>query len=243
MTRTTFDQRAELMPRSFWRQIVTYAGILGMAITILSNLQGLVALADWARYVVVHWSELMRFIWGTLFDWIRLPVPRGLYGPLTFLIFAVATATRLRVREAFEIKPLDFEPYRLETGRFNVRGQDCLQADIAYKQLPPRRKATRIITQFALFLVVCLAFSWNAFGADALGPVNATLVVVGSALLAIVITMTIRNAFLPDTVFWWSASITDALLKTIGVVVVLVALNELSKLGLEKLLVAPKIAG
>jgi hypothetical protein len=240
MTRTTFDQQAELVPRSFWRQILTYAGILGMAITILSNLQGLVALADWARYVVVHWSELMRFIWGTLFDWIGLSVPRALYGPLTFLAFAVATATRLRVREAFEIKPLDFDPYRLDTGRFNVRGEACLQADIVYKQLPPRRKATRIITQFVLFLVVCLAFSWNAFGA--LGPGNATLVVVGSALLAIVITMTIRNAFLPDTVFWWSASITDALLKTIGVVVVLLALNELSKLGLEKLLVAPKIA-
>src|SRR5947209_17941853 len=48
-------------------QILTWSGIVGGAITIFGNLREFLNLADWARWLVTHWSELTHAIWATIF--------------------------------------------------------------------------------------------------------------------------------------------------------------------------------
>jgi hypothetical protein len=257
MAQIGLEERSRSVSKRATNQILPWLGILGAAITLFSNLQGAVTLADWARFVVTNWTEWMRLAWGTLFGWFGISIPQTMYGPLTFLVFTVATATRLRVREAissgqswwqmqrgvsgqFDIDGIT-DPKLIVAPRFDARSMECQRADEIYKRLPPVQKQMRISLQFLLFLAVCLAFSWNLFDPQGIGVTQAALLAMGSAIAAIILTMFIRNAFLPGTVFWWSASITDALAKTIGVALLLLALNEISKLGLDQYLVAPKV--
>src|SRR5262247_3799984 len=53
-----------LATRAVRLQFLTWAGIIGGAITIFSSLRGLVSLADWARWIVSHWHEWTQAFWA-----------------------------------------------------------------------------------------------------------------------------------------------------------------------------------
>ena len=72
---------------TFKYQILTWIGIVGSAITLFANLDGVLNLADWARELVAHWHEWTQMIWGWVFSLIGLRVPRELVSIISFIVF------------------------------------------------------------------------------------------------------------------------------------------------------------
>jgi hypothetical protein len=72
---------------TFKYQILTWIGIVGSAITLFANLDGVLNLADWARELVAHWHEWTQMIWGWVFSLIGLRVPRELVSIISFIAF------------------------------------------------------------------------------------------------------------------------------------------------------------
>jgi hypothetical protein len=85
-----------ITPSPFWQitgvfkyQVLTWIGIVGSAITLFANLTGVLNLADWARVPVEHWHDWSQMLWGWMFGWIGIKVPRALVPPLSFIVFTV----------------------------------------------------------------------------------------------------------------------------------------------------------
>jgi hypothetical protein len=72
---------------TFKYQFLTWIGIVGSAITLFANLDGVLNLADWARELVAHWHEWTQMIWGWVFSLIGLRVPRELVSIISFIVF------------------------------------------------------------------------------------------------------------------------------------------------------------
>lgn len=72
---------------TFKYQLLTWVGIVGSAITLFANLNGVLKFADWARELVAHWHEWNQMIWGWAFSWIALRVPRELVPIISFIAF------------------------------------------------------------------------------------------------------------------------------------------------------------
>ena len=88
---------------STWRQrlsepILSWIGIIGGAITLFSNLEGVLKLADWARFIVVHWHEWTNAFWSWVFGWIGIEIPALVASYLTTLSFFVVLAMSIRIR-------------------------------------------------------------------------------------------------------------------------------------------------
>jgi hypothetical protein len=78
-----------LATRAVRLQFLTWAGIIGGAITIFSSLRGLVNLADWARWIVSHWHEWTQAFWAIVPSWIGLHVHPAFAPSLSFTTFLV----------------------------------------------------------------------------------------------------------------------------------------------------------
>jgi TIR domain len=78
-------------------QVLTWVGIVGGAITLFVNLDGLLTLAGWFHWLVSHWHEWMVGFWKWVFSWIGIKLPRD-YVPLaSFIVFSlmIGAGTRL----------------------------------------------------------------------------------------------------------------------------------------------------
>src|SRR5262249_20007836 len=73
----------------FKYEVLTWVGIVGSAITLFANLQGVLDLADWARELVDHWHEWNQIVWGWVFSLIRVKVPQEFVPVISFTAFAV----------------------------------------------------------------------------------------------------------------------------------------------------------
>jgi TIR domain len=71
-------------------QILTWICIVGSAITLFANLNGVLDLADWARELVTHWHYWSQTFWRWSLSWIRIRVPPELVPMLTFMAFTLA---------------------------------------------------------------------------------------------------------------------------------------------------------
>ncbi len=69
--------------------LLVWIGAVGGALTIFSNLQSLLVLADWARAIVVHWREWAHFLWAWVGGLVGISVPQRIVPALTFLLFLV----------------------------------------------------------------------------------------------------------------------------------------------------------
>ena len=78
-----------LATRAVRLQFLTWAGIIGGAITIFSSLRGLVNLADWARWVVSHWHDWTQAFWATALSSIGWHVHPAFVPALSFTVFLV----------------------------------------------------------------------------------------------------------------------------------------------------------
>ena len=63
---------------------MTWIGIVGGAITVFANLQGVLNLADWAHWLATHWHEYTFVFWHWAFGWIGIKAGAGLMMPPLF---------------------------------------------------------------------------------------------------------------------------------------------------------------
>jgi hypothetical protein len=74
----------------FKYQVLTWIGIIGSAITLFANLQGVLNLADWAQALVAHWHEWSHMIWTWVFSWVHIKLMKGQAAMLSFATFSLA---------------------------------------------------------------------------------------------------------------------------------------------------------
>jgi hypothetical protein len=55
-----------LIPEQARYQLLSWFGILGGAISILSHMEGVITLGKMAGYIIASWSSLLIFVWGKL---------------------------------------------------------------------------------------------------------------------------------------------------------------------------------
>lgn len=107
--------KPEVQPSALWMatrtlrlQLLTWAGIVGGAITLFTNLRGLVVLADWARWIVTHWQEWTHNFWNVAFGWIGIHLPPSVTPIVSLTVFValLVIGTVLRSRHRVRISDL-----------------------------------------------------------------------------------------------------------------------------------------
>ena len=78
---------AALLAKGFRYELLTWFGIVGGALTLFGNLSGVLKLADWARVLVDHWKEWTHAFWVWAFGWLGIHVPPYWSPVLSFLLF------------------------------------------------------------------------------------------------------------------------------------------------------------
>jgi hypothetical protein len=66
---------------------LTWVGIVGGALTLFTNLGAVLKLADWARVLVEHWREWTHEFWLWAFGWLGIHVPLQWTPVLSLLLF------------------------------------------------------------------------------------------------------------------------------------------------------------
>jgi TIR domain len=72
---------------TFKYQILTWAGIVGSAMTVFANLNDVLHLADWAKILVAHWHEWTQVFWGWVFSLFQVKIPGEFVPILSFSAF------------------------------------------------------------------------------------------------------------------------------------------------------------
>jgi hypothetical protein len=85
--------------RMFESQVLTWVGIVGTAITVFANLQGVLDLADWARELVKHWHEWNQIIWGWVFTLVGIKLPREVAPLYSFSLFTSMLVVGINLAE------------------------------------------------------------------------------------------------------------------------------------------------
>jgi hypothetical protein len=104
---------------TFKYQILTWIGIVGSAITLFANLNGVLDLADWARELVAHWHEWNQIIWRWIFGWMGVKVPKELVPLISFTLFAtmVVIGANLSLRaETNSVNSQNVTPVKTRVG-------------------------------------------------------------------------------------------------------------------------------
>lgn len=78
--------------KSLRARFLTWCGIAGGALTLFTNLGSVLALADWARAIILHWRVWTHAVWFWLLAWIGMSVPREITPALTFVAFTIMLA-------------------------------------------------------------------------------------------------------------------------------------------------------
>jgi hypothetical protein len=82
-----------------------FLGVMGGALSVFVNFEGLIKVARFSQWIVNHWREITRAAWVWAFSWLHIKVPEALVGPLTFLVFmASLTFAGLFDRRRFALR-------------------------------------------------------------------------------------------------------------------------------------------
>jgi TIR domain-containing protein len=76
-----------LLTKGFKYELLTWVGIVGGALTLFTNLGAVLKLADWARLLVQHWKEWTHAFWVWAFDWLGIHLEPEWTPILSFLLF------------------------------------------------------------------------------------------------------------------------------------------------------------
>jgi hypothetical protein len=76
-----------LLTKGFKYELLTWAGIVGGALTLFTNLGAVLKLADWARVFVQHWKEWTHAFWVWAFGWLGIHITPYWAPILSFLLF------------------------------------------------------------------------------------------------------------------------------------------------------------
>jgi hypothetical protein len=73
--------------KGFKWELLSWVGIVGGALTLFTNLREVLKLADWARLVVQHWREWTHGFWVWMFGWLGIHLTPEWTQVLSFLLF------------------------------------------------------------------------------------------------------------------------------------------------------------
>ena len=63
---------AALLTKEFKYEVLMWCGIVGGALTLFSNLSGVLKRADWARFLAENWKGWTHVLWVWLFGWLGI---------------------------------------------------------------------------------------------------------------------------------------------------------------------------
>jgi len=95
---------------TFKYQILTWIGIVGSAITLFANLSGVLDLADWARELVAHWHEWNQIVWGWVFGWFKITVPKEFVTTISFIVFTATLVAGTNLYVWTATRPFNLQP-------------------------------------------------------------------------------------------------------------------------------------
>lgn len=75
-----------LLTKGFRYELLTWVGIVGGALTLFTNLGAVLKLADWARVLVEHWKEWTHAFWVWAFSWLGIHLS-PYWGPILSFAF------------------------------------------------------------------------------------------------------------------------------------------------------------
>ena len=78
---------AALLAKGFKYELLTWVGIVGGALTLFTNLSGVLKLADWAHVLVDHWKQWTHASWVWAFGWLGIHLPPEWTPVLSILLF------------------------------------------------------------------------------------------------------------------------------------------------------------
>ena len=76
-----------LLTKGFKYEVLTWVGIVGGALTLFTNLGSVLKLADWARVLVEHWKEWTHAFWVWALGWLGIHLAPDWAPVLSFLSF------------------------------------------------------------------------------------------------------------------------------------------------------------
>jgi hypothetical protein len=81
--------------------VISWLGIVGGAITLFGNLQAVVDLADWARWIVLHYRLWIFVFWDWIFYYLQININRELIPYLTLAVsqILISIGAKLGSRE------------------------------------------------------------------------------------------------------------------------------------------------
>jgi len=90
-----------LLAKGFKYEVLTWFGIVGGALTLFTNLSATLQLAKWARILVEHWREWTHAFWLWAFGWLGIHLPPEWAPVLSFVLFwlllTIGEAVKFRI--------------------------------------------------------------------------------------------------------------------------------------------------
>ncbi len=77
---------------TFRHQFLTWFGVVGAGITLFTGLKGVIELAGWASWLVTNWTEVMQGVWAPLARLLKLEIGEAVALALSFSAYMLAAA-------------------------------------------------------------------------------------------------------------------------------------------------------
>jgi len=190
----------------FKYQVLTWIGAIGTAMTVFSNLNGVLTMAGWANDLVNRWHELMHALWLWVFAWVDISVPKEMEAQWSFLMFCYMMVIGLNLNMWWRGKVSDRLRQAPTSAEVSTLREPAVGSDrVAWRQKlisrwkrrkeddedPKVKKRNRDYT-VGSFVVVPLAF-YGTFVLSKIFNFNATLVApISGPLLTLVYLLYVR---------------------------------------------------
>jgi FtsH-binding integral membrane protein len=254
------------LTKGFKYEVLTWFGIVGGALTLFGNLDAVLKLADWARVLVHHWKEWTHAFWVWTFGWVGIHLEPKWVPVLTFLSFGSlltmgqALQFKRRIKDQANVDKSQQKSFRLNLWRSFV----CVISMpaslfiwvIADNYLPEIGEMALLVALIAPLVIIVLLSRER---------LHAALSVFLTVIFFMIIAMTqfksmlagagddissISRAVVITVYLTWllpvillsvapAKAVSRRLLFLAIGLLLLIALNELSKLGLD--VIAPKL--
>lgn len=182
-------------------ELITWCGIIGMAVTLFDGFDSFIRLSKAAQWFVLHWKEFFSGFWVYLFSLIHISIPKEIAPFFTFLAFlmSITLGARLaydRVRAAPDYDASQDEDLGHGIGAFGIQVAAVIPALVFY--IAQSDGGTFVLLP-ALLLPLLL---FVAMGERRLHRVFMMTVIVTSYLFLVVKQM-------PSTAYWDWNEVTD----------------------------------
>jgi TIR domain len=252
-----------LLTKGFRYELLTWVGIVGGALTLFGNLDAVLKLADWARVLVDHWKEWTHAFWLWAFSWLGIHLPPGWTPLLSFLLFGslltIGQAVQFqRTKNQSIVDKYRSKSFQLISWRmllcilvisvgffgwgavlvefFSIRYEEQLLGVIFF--VPPLAIPVIMFARHKLYAAVTVSLMgvfWGIITFNQLLTVRSEQEVVYATWVTYVSVMVIPLILLSVAP---AKAITRRLIFLAIALLLLIALNELSKFGLD--VTAPK---